>query len=1102
AEQTYTSYNGLPSTALIAGTNVLAVEVHQRDETSSDIGFNLSLNAGSPPGQPDVVRGPYLQIGTSTSVVVKWRTDNPSDSKITYGTSPGNLNQSVTSGTSTTEHEMTISGLSPNTTYYYTIGTSIGPIEGGTADYSFTTSPVPGTNQPVRAWVLGDCGTADGNAAAVRNAYENYVNTNSLHTDMILMLGDNAYNSGTDSEYQAAVFNMYTNMLRKAVLWACPGNHDYGTINAYLNIFTQPTSGQAGGIGSGTERYYSFDYGNIHFISLDSHGSPRNVGGAQYNWLQNDLNNTTADWIVAYWHHPAYTNGSHNSDSESFLIQMRENFLPLLEAHGVDLVLSGHSHSYERTFLLNGHYGYSNSLTGSMILDNGDGDPTGDGAYDKNGSGDGAVYITAGSSGKISGVSSFPMMYTWQNALGSVVIETQNDEMRVRFLRSNGSFTDDFTITKDISNQAPIVLDDSESSFQGVAVTVDVLDNDSDPNSNIDNSSVSIISAPSKGTINSINPATGEITYTPFPNATGNDVFTYEVCDDGVPSPVLCGQANVTINILVNTAPVAYDDNGNTNENTNLVIDVVSNDTDAENNLDPASVQIVSNPSDGTITSITPSGIITYQPNTNFTGSDSFSYSVDDDLNETSNIATVFVNVNPNITPVANDDVASTTEATSILIPVFVNDTDVNNDLDPTNSNTAGLQQALHGTVTFVSGVGYSYLPDSGFNGTDRFEYEVCDLSSPNPLCDIAVVEIFVDCIDSPNQNIIKGTVYEDADENEAFEYEVGQNGVEVSIYSDENGDGGVDNGDVLLATHNTDNDGNYSFTVNPVFTTNGSTNVLVNNDLDDAWEKNNGDMENDKNNHEMGKNNTLIGLRFRNVNIPANAIITDARLIFKASGDEDNTPSSVNIYGELSTTPAVYNEVDYGISSRSKGSSVAWNMGEWVKNQFYTSPNISGALQDVINLGGWAAGNNLAFILESTGSQRRKFFSHDGNDPVELTVDYEVPGQAEYKYVLSIDPGTLPVNGNMTTDNVETATMTSTGQTDCHNNFGFNTGPPNVLPSVSISSPTSGTFNTPQSFSIIANASDTDGTISQVEFFINGVSVGLGTESPAGVYT
>ncbi|NNF22708.1 MAG: metallophosphoesterase family protein, partial [Saprospiraceae bacterium] len=388
AEQTYTSYNGLPSTALVAGNNVIAVEVHQRDGTSSDIGFNLSLNAGSPPGQPDVVRGPYLQIGTSTSVVVKWRTDNPSDSKITYGTSPGNLNQSVTSGTSTTEHEMTISGLSPNTTYYYTIGTSIGPIEGGTADYSFTTSPVPGTNQPVRAWVLGDCGTADGNAAAVRNAYENYVNTNSLHTDMILMLGDNAYNSGTDSEYQAAVFNMYTNMLRKAVLWACPGNHDYGTINAYLNIFTQPTSGQAGGIGSGTERYYSFDYGNIHFISLDSHGSPRNVGGAQYNWLQNDLNNTTADWIVAYWHHPAYTNGSHNSDSESFLIQMRENFLPLFEAHGVDLVLSGHSHSYERTFLLNGHYGYSNSLTGSMILDNGDGDPTGDGAYDKNGSGD------------------------------------------------------------------------------------------------------------------------------------------------------------------------------------------------------------------------------------------------------------------------------------------------------------------------------------------------------------------------------------------------------------------------------------------------------------------------------------------------------------------------------------------------------------------------------------------------------------------------------------------------------------------------------------------------------------------------------------------
>ena len=87
-----------------------------------------------------------------------------------------------------------------------------------------------------------------------------------------------------------------------------------------------------------------------------------------YNWLENDLLNTTQDWIVAFWHHPPYSKGSHNSDSESYLIDMRENFLPLLEENGVDLVLSGHSHSYERSYFLNGHYGNSNSFDPSIHM--------------------------------------------------------------------------------------------------------------------------------------------------------------------------------------------------------------------------------------------------------------------------------------------------------------------------------------------------------------------------------------------------------------------------------------------------------------------------------------------------------------------------------------------------------------------------------------------------------------------------------------------------------------------------------------------------------------------------------------------------------------
>ena len=111
--------------------------------------------------------------------------------------------------------------------------------------------------------------------------------------------------------------------------------------------------------------------------------SDRSPGGAMLAWLRADLAAASAPWIVAYWHHPPYTKGSHDSDAEPQLAQMRERFLPVLEAHGVDLVLTGHSHAYERSFLIDGHYGPSDTLAPSMVLDGGDGRPGGDGAYEK-----------------------------------------------------------------------------------------------------------------------------------------------------------------------------------------------------------------------------------------------------------------------------------------------------------------------------------------------------------------------------------------------------------------------------------------------------------------------------------------------------------------------------------------------------------------------------------------------------------------------------------------------------------------------------------------------------------------------------------------------
>ena len=155
-----------------------------------------------------------------------------------------------------------------------------------------------------------------------------------------------------------------------------------------------------------------------------------------YVWLEQDLADTVQDWIIAFWHHPPYTKGSHNSDSESKLIYMRENALPILEAGGVDLVLTGHSHSYERSYFLNGHYGSSGSFDSSThVVQGGDGREEGGGAYEKYDN-DGAVYIVAGSSGKTGGGSlNHPAKLVSFNSLGSLIIDVNNSRLDSRFLR-------------------------------------------------------------------------------------------------------------------------------------------------------------------------------------------------------------------------------------------------------------------------------------------------------------------------------------------------------------------------------------------------------------------------------------------------------------------------------------------------------------------------------------------------------------------------------------------------------------------------------------------------------------------------------------------
>ncbi len=442
---------------LVAGTNIIAVEIHQASASSSDVSFDLQLlglsgNAGAP--SVVVVRGPYLLSATTNSVVVRWRTDAATNSVVRFGSSAAALSQVVTSTTLTNEHAVTVSNLDVGSRYFYAIGAGTNILAGATTNHFFNTLPTPGVAKPTRLWVLGDSGTANAGAQSVRNSYLNFAATNGA-ADFWLMLGDNAYNSGTDPEYQAGVFDMYPTVLRNCVLWPTIGNHDTAqqtsiTTFPYLDIFTLPQSGQSGGIASGTKRYYAFDYANIHFICLDSMSSGRTTNTAMFDWLRSDLEATSQEWIIAFWHHPPYTKGSHNSDAESDLIQIRQSFLPLLESHGVDLVLSGHSHCYERSFLLNGHYGLSSSLTPAMKVDPGDGRTNGTGAYFKS-TGTGAAYVVAGNGGQATGGPlNHPAMFVSLNELGSVVIDVNSNRLDLRMLGVS-DVRDTFTLIKQIA---------------------------------------------------------------------------------------------------------------------------------------------------------------------------------------------------------------------------------------------------------------------------------------------------------------------------------------------------------------------------------------------------------------------------------------------------------------------------------------------------------------------------------------------------------------------------------------------------------------------------------------------------------------------------
>jgi predicted MPP superfamily phosphohydrolase len=358
-----------------------------------------------------------------------------------------------------TDHMVRLSGLSPSTKYYYAVEDQYYVLQGDQNNHFFT-APLTGDTQPVRIWAIGDFGDAGTGQAAVRDSYINYTGT--TYTNLWLWLGDNAYSNGTEAEYQAKVFSIYPTLFKNIPLYPSIGNHDYAqsgyqssaslTTNfPYFRIVSVPTAAEAGGVPSLTEKYYSYDYGNIHFIALDSYGSLNAAGSPMYNWLVNDLDANQQRWTIVYFHHPPYTKGSHDSDTDPELANMRTRIIPVLESHHVDLVLSGHSHANERTALIQGHYGLANTFGSSMIVQGGSGTrPT---PYIKSPPYAGTVYAVCGTGGELSSTTQpgwpMPCMVFSDHAHNaSLVIDVAGDRLDCKYLSATEGVLDEFTILK------------------------------------------------------------------------------------------------------------------------------------------------------------------------------------------------------------------------------------------------------------------------------------------------------------------------------------------------------------------------------------------------------------------------------------------------------------------------------------------------------------------------------------------------------------------------------------------------------------------------------------------------------------------------------
>jgi hypothetical protein len=317
---------------LVDGTNVLAVEVHQRSITSSDVSFDLKL-VTTTQLPAETRKAPYLiYTGDNTEMQVLWQLISTDTCTIEWGTDTlytmGNT-QTYEYGNDH-QHKYTITNLMPGSKYYYRV-TVNQEIHTG----SFHSAPEAGVTD-IKFIAYGDTRSYPVAHNNVAEAIVNTYNSDEDFQSIILAVGDLVNNGNSESDWDNQFFDpSYSNiqeMLATIPYQSCMGNHE-GTGALFTKYFPYPFV--AG-------RYWSFDYGPAHFVVVDQYTS-YGPGSAQLTWIESDLASTTKPWKFIYLHEPGWSAGGHGNNSSV------QNYIqPLCEQYGVSILFAGHNHYYAR----------------------------------------------------------------------------------------------------------------------------------------------------------------------------------------------------------------------------------------------------------------------------------------------------------------------------------------------------------------------------------------------------------------------------------------------------------------------------------------------------------------------------------------------------------------------------------------------------------------------------------------------------------------------------------------------------------------------------------------------------------------------------------